>query len=492
MAKEHPRLRGPLRSLMNAYRAIRYKLETFYIKPDPKIVLFASFGGQSYSDSPKALFEYMLRCGGFEDYTFVWGLKKNIPEHRKRFRRMRNTIKNSIDDSQKEIDAISDIEAETGINTEEGTPLDDFNGEKGTVFTATYINSLDNETDSSGELLHEERKVPRVVTVTYGGKKWRKYLARSGYWIFNFKVHDDLKPGKNQIFLQTWHGTPLKRLGYDLEHFDNLLNTTAGIKKRYGIEVKKFSYFVSPSPYATEKFKSAWRMDDFNKSDIILEEGYPRNDILFNYTQDMVDQIKIRRFGYFYLPYEKLIKKKTIVLYAPTYRSDQHTTGVGYTYKEEIDFEKMRQELGEDFIILFRAHYFVANKFNFNKYKGFVYNVSKVEDINDLYIISDMLVTDYSSSMFDYGNLKRPMIFYMYDLEHYRDKSNGFYFDPEEELPGPIVRTDEELIAAIKDLSVNFSYDEKYRRFNEKFNPLDDGHVCERVIKRVFGGRENE
>ena len=461
MAKEHENLRGPLRYAMNFYRLVRYKLGTMFVKVDEKTVIFASFAGNAYSDNPKALFEYMIRDERFTDYTFVWGFKKGVAAHR---RLLKNLVKGLYPDVQEIGDGGMDI-----VEDEK---------EKKPVYDQNDQNAAAQET--------EHVQGPKVVVVKYGGKTWRKYLARSKYWFFNFKVEDFLKPKKDQVFLQTWHGTPLKRLGYDLEHFDNVLNTEAGMKKRYGIEVQKFDYFISPSPFATEKFRSAWRMDDFGKHDIILEEGYPRNDILSNYTQEYLDEIKVKRFGYYYLQYEKLIKKKTIVLYAPTYRSNQHETGVGYVYKEEIDFDRMQSELGDDFIILFRAHYFVANRFNFSKYPGFVYNVSKVEDINELYLISDILITDYSSTMFDYAILKRPMIFYMYDLEHYRDESNGFYFDPEEELPGPIVKTEYELFEALKKAASGFVYDEKYRKFNEKFDPLDDGCVCERVVDKIF------
>ena len=459
IAKEHEKLRTPMRSAMNFYRLARYKLGTMFVKVDEKTVIFASFAGQAYSDNPKALFEYMIRDERFADYTFVWGFKKGVAAHR---RFLKNLVSGLYPDAQVMDDGGMDI-----AEDEKERPY---------------------SPEGADEKAPDERTVsgPDVVVVKYGGKMWRRYLARSKYWFFNFKVEDFLKPKKSQVFLQTWHGTPLKRLGYDLEHFDNVLNTEAGMKKRYGIEVKKFDYFISPSPFATEKFRSAWRMDDFGKHDIILEEGYPRNDILSNYTPEYLDDIKMKRFGYYYLQYEKLVKKKTIVLYAPTYRSNQHETGVGYVYKEEIDFDRMQKEMGDDFIILFRAHYFVANRFNFSKYPGFVYNVSKVEDINELYLISDILITDYSSTMFDYAILKRPMIFYMYDLEHYRDESNGFYFNPEEVLPGPIVKTEDELFAELKKAADGFAYDEKYRKFNETFNPLDDGRVCERVVDKIF------
>ena len=315
--------------------------------------------------------------------------------------------------------------------------------------------------------------------VSKNSKDYEKYLHIGKYWFFNFKIADYIMPKKDQVFTQCWHGTPLKRLGFDLTHYDNQLNTVKEMRKRYKVETEKFSYFISPSAYASGVFRSAWNLKEFGKNDIIIEKGYPRNDFLFKYTENDVLEIKKRILG-------EDIKDKKIILYAPTYRANQHESGVGYVYKEEVDFEKMREKLGEEFIILFRPHYFVASVFNFDKYKGFVYNASDVDDINDLYVISDMLITDYSSVFFDYANLKRPMIFYMYDLDYYRDESNGFYFDVEENLPGKIVKTDDDLIDEIIRVSKEFKYDEKYKQFNEKFNYLDDGEASKRVVETVI------
>ena len=176
---------------------------------------------------------------------------------------------------------------------------------------------------------------------------------------------------------------------------------------------------------------------------------------------------------------------KKYILYAPTWRDNQHQAGIGYTYKTEVDFDKLKANLGDEYIILFRAHYLVANSFDFDKYKGFVYDVSKVNDINHLYVISDLLVTDYSSVFFDYANLKRPEIFYMYDLEAYGNEIRGFYIDLDE-LPGPIVQTEDELIKAINNAETDRSYDEKYKAFNDKFNYLDDGKAAQRVTEAII------
>ena len=223
--------------------------------------------------------------------------------------------------------------------------------------------------------------------------------------------------------------------------------------------------------------KKSNKAKEVKKENCVIEEGYPRNDFLINYTSDDIKRIKEK------LEINKIDKK--IILYAPTWRDNQHTSGIGYTYKTEIDFDNLQKELGQDYIILFRAHYLVANTFDFKKYEGFIYNVSNIDDVNELYIISDILITDYSSVFFDYANLKRPIIYYMYDLDKYKDDIRGFYIDLNE-LPGNIVKTKEELIKEIKDVSNNFSYNEKYKKFNEKYNYLDDGNASKRVVGRVI------
>lgn len=325
---------------------------------------------------------------------------------------------------------------------------------------------------------HKYLEKSKNTKVIYSkGRQYYKAMAKAKYWIFNYKIPDYIYPKKNQIFVQCWHGTPLKRLGCDLQHFDNALNTLEGMKKRYKKETEKFSYFLSPSEFATEKFISIWNMKEVGKEKCVVELGYPRNDFLYNYNNDDIKRIKET------LGISNINKK--ILLYAPTYRDNQHTSGVGYTYKTEVDFNKLKEQLEDKYIILFRSHWLIANSFDFEKYKGFVYNVSDHDDINELYVISDLLITDYSSVFFDYANLKRPILFYMYDLEEYRDDIRGFYLDLKE-LPGPIIRTEEELISKLRKLNNSDFYDEKYKKFNQIFNYLDDGKAAKRVVNKIF------
>lgn len=404
IAKRNLMFRKLFRKSLYVYRYIRYKIRGIGQKVDEHMILFSTFNGKSYSDSPKAIYRYMKNNEEYKDYKFIWAFKE--PDKYK------------------------------------------------------YL-----EEDNNTKVVRQ------------GTKQYEQYMSKSKYWIFNYRAADHQYPNKNQVFFQCWHGTPLKRLGYDLENPDNVLNTKKEIRYKYRTDAKKFKYLLSPSKFATEKFRSAWNLKEIGKEDCIIEEGYPRNDFLINYTEKDIQKIKDK------LKINNTSKK--IILYAPTWRDNQHQSGVGYTYKTEVDFDMLQKELGQNYIILFRAHYLVASEFNFDKYKGFVYDVSKVDDINELYVISDMLITDYSSVFFDYANLKRPIIYYMYDLDKYKDNMRGFYIDLNE-LPGNIVRTEKDLIKEIESNSTNFKYDDKYTRFNKKYNYLDDGKASKRVIERII------
>jgi CDP-glycerol glycerophosphotransferase len=321
---------------------------------------------------------------------------------------------------------------------------------------------------------HEVKPDKRLKIIKSKSREYYRYCAKAKYWIVNSIISESIIKKKKQIYVQCWHGTPLKKLRYDIEVEGGILNSIDEIRKRNDIDVKRYDYFISPSAYCTEKFTSAFNLKELNKENIIVEEGYPRNDSLFNIDSDTILKIK-KKFG--------IDIDKKVLLYVPTFRDNQHESGVGYTYDLELDFKTLRKKIGNDYIVLFRAHYFIANKIDFDECKDFVINVSDYDDINDLYLISDILITDYSSVCFDYANLKRPMIFYMYDLDLYQEILRGFYLDLEE-LPGPIVRSENELIAAIKN-STNVD-EEVITRFNKKFNYLEDGQAAKRVVEEVF------
>ena len=317
-----------------------------------------------------------------------------------------------------------------------------------------------------------------TIVIKYGSNDFYKYMSKAKYWVTNSRLPEYLIKKKNQIYLQCWHGTPLKRLGFDINvEGGNALNSMREIKEKYEQDAKRYNYMISPSAFCTEKFISAFNLKKLKKEDVIIEEGYPRNDYLFNYTKEEIGELK-QKLG--------IPKDKKVILYAPTWRDNQHTTGVGYTYNLNLNFDKLKEKLEKDYVIVFRTHYFVSNSFDFEKYKGFIFDMSNYDDVNDCYILSDIIITDYSSVFFDYANLKRPMLFYMYDLEEYKGKLRDFYFGLDE-LPGPIVKTQAELENEILNIH-NYEniYKDKYEKFNNKFNYLDDGQASKRVIEKIF------
>lgn len=324
---------------------------------------------------------------------------------------------------------------------------------------------------------HEVTKDKRLKIIKTKTSEYYKYISMSKYWIVNSIMDESITKKKNQIYVQCWHGTPLKRLRYDIEVNGAVLNTIDEIRKRNDRDASKFDYFISPSKYCTEKFTSAFNLVALGKKNIIIEEGYPRNDSLFNKNKKDIDKIK-EKLG--------IPKNKKVICYLPTFRDNQHTSGVGYTYDLAIDFDSLKKTFSKDYVILFRPHYFIANKIDLSKYKGFVYNVASYDEINDIYLVSDLLITDYSSVFFDYANLKRPVLFYMYDFDDYKNNLRDFYISLDE-LPGPIAKTQKELEDYIVNIDKSISkYKKTYDKFNDKYNYLDDGNASERVIRVIF------
>lgn len=303
--------------------------------------------------------------------------------------------------------------------------------------------------------------------------RWIFLMNRAKFWVTNSRLPLWIPKPKNTIYVQTWHGTPLKRLAADMDEVHMPETNTEKYKKNFITEAKKWDYLISPNKYSTEIFKRAFQFDKK-----VLETGYPRNDYLINCNNDKeISRIKQS----IHVPSDK-----KVILYAPTWRDNQFYGRGRYKFDIEMDLDKLKKELSEEYIILLRLHYLIAENLDISQYSGFVFDLSYHEDIRELYIISDILITDYSSVFFDYANLKRPMIFYVYDIDEYRDNLRGFYFDFENEAPGPLVKTTEELINEINKLKSEGVKNEIDSNFYNKFCYLEDGKASERVVKEIL------
>lgn len=313
-----------------------------------------------------------------------------------------------------------------------------------------------------------------VQLLQKGTLKWMYIMMRAKYWVFNSRIPLSVPKPDHTIYLQTWHGTPLKRLAADMEEVHLPGTDTEKYKKNFTTEANRWNYLISPNAYSTEIFKRA-----FQYTGKMIESGYPRNDILINSNnKDAIKNLKLKM---------KLPENKKIILYAPTWRDNQFYGKGKYKFNLEFNLQLLKEKLSDDYIILLRLHYLVAENLDLTGFEDFVFDYSNYEDIRDLYLISDILITDYSSVFFDYANLKRPMIFFVYDIEDYRDNLRGFYFDFEKYAPGPLVKTTEEIIEVIKDIDQNgFKPSENINDFYNKFCYLEDGNATKRVVDEVF------
>ena len=305
------------------------------------------------------------------------------------------------------------------------------------------------------------------------------YYAIAGIWISDSRLPRYLIKRSQCIYIQTWHGTPLKKLGLDMDSV--FMAGEKGIdnyKKNFYENTQTWDYLIAQNNFSTHIFRRAF---GFDKE--VLEIGYPRNDVLFTKNNDK-DILELKKqLG--------LPLNKQIIIYAPTWRDNEFYGKGRYKFNPSLDFQMLQQELKGDFVLIVKYHYLIMDEIDWTPYQGFIYSYDMSYDISDLYLVSDMLITDYSSVMFDYSILKRPMLFYCYDLEDYKDNLRGFYFDFLEEAPGPIALNTKELISEIKEYDSS-KYIEKLEAFIKKYNHADDGTASKRMVKLIqeFAGKK--
>jgi CDP-glycerol glycerophosphotransferase len=309
--------------------------------------------------------------------------------------------------------------------------------------------------------------VPYVIANT---PAYLRAMATARYLVNNVNFPHTMTKRPGSVHVQTQHGTPLKLLGLDLRDrpeaggdmdFERMLE-----------HVARWDYLVSPNPHSTTAFGSA-----YPGRYRVLETGYPRNDRLSRGTPAEAAAIR-ERLG--------VPAGSTAVLYAPTHR-EQHAD-----YVPALDLAALAAALGPDFTLLVRAHYFYADPdlgagTGGGAGAGTVLDVSGHPSVEDLYLAADVLVTDYSSAMFDYAVLDRPIVVFAPDWEDYQ-RIRGVYFDLRAEPPGLFTATQEELTGALLDGSAAGPEAAKARAaFRARFCPWDDGGAAERVVREVFG-----
>ncbi len=224
--KPFPRARRLSRAAIRARRVRLYEKLAAESEIDEKLIIFESFHGRNYSDNPRAIFEKMCEMPEFNGYKFVWAFKKVAKFNRYDFPEIAEMRRHS---------------------------------------------ALENS---------------NVEIVEYGSRRYREVYASAGVWVSNSRIPDYIYRKDDQKYIQTWHGTPLKRLGYDIKSGNNALNTMRDMREKYDSDAMRYTAMVSPSPYVSEIYKSAFNLDNWHRNNIVYETGYPRNDLLVNFSED--------------------------------------------------------------------------------------------------------------------------------------------------------------------------------------------------------------
>lgn len=323
--------------------AVYYRVMSFcmnvlklFVGTDDKLILFNSFAGRKYDDSPKAIYEEMKQDPRFRNHKLVWAF-------------------------------------------------------------------------------HQPEKYDVPQKIKTDGFKYFKTALAARVWVTNSSVERGLNfTGKHTFYFNTWHGTPMKKMGSDIGAGNAAFANTGD---------NHFDVMMSQGRFETEVFSRAFRIP----KEKFLEAGLPRNDILANYTEEQRAAIRAR-LG--------IKQNQTVVLYCPTFREYDRDEGLGVVMAPPMDLKKWEHKLGEGYVLLVRAHYEVSRVMRIEE-NAFVRNMTDYPDLNDLFIAADILVSDYSSVFFDYSIMGKPMLHFCYDYEKYSSK-RGMYFDIREKVSGGV------------------------------------------------------
>lgn len=363
-------------------------------------ILYESRDGKSLTDSPFAIFEYLLKTDKNLDYTHVWVVTPSA-----------------------ELEKVM----------------------------ATY----------------KDRS--NVQFVVRNSDDYLKWLTKAEYLINNSTFQPFVTIKKEQTYINTWHGTPLKTMGFDIP--GNPADAKNVVRNFFMAD-----YLISPNQHTTDMFVKSYRLHD-NYMGQIIEDGYPRIDQTY---KDNVDHLLKTLFEF----QVEIDLSKQILLYTPTWKGGNLSASKNEVAQIHHEMSLVREKFGETYNVLIKVHPFLYEEAK--SYPELVpYLIPDIIDTNLLLGIVDCLVTDYSSIFFDYLVTDKPIFFYCWDDDLYSNK-RGKYFEYEE-LPGPVAFNIEELILKLETMDEQKEiYKENYATFKERFTPYDDGHVTERLVDIIF------
>jgi CDP-glycerol glycerophosphotransferase (TagB/SpsB family) len=305
--------------------------------------------------------------------------------------------------------------------------------------------------------------------VLWRSREWYHTLATARWIVTNIEQELWFRRKPGQDLLQTFHGAPGKAMGLGLWRSNGL--TPRRIERLLDAGPRNWTALLSPSPELSRHYREQFAYDG-----PILEEGYPRDDVLVGPDASAIRARVRAALG--------LRDDQVAVLYAPTWRDRLATNYRRARMHDDFDPAAAAAALGDRYVILLRGHRFHRDR---DAYGERVLDVTTYPEVNDLILAADAAVLDYSSIRFDVALTPSPMVFCVPDLEEYSG-GRGFLYDFLETAPGPPVRTTEEVVACLRDLpGLEAEYAEARRVFHERFNAHQDGHAAERVVRAFFG-----
>ncbi|MFB6666778.1 MULTISPECIES: CDP-glycerol glycerophosphotransferase family protein [unclassified Streptomyces] len=316
---------------------------------------------------------------------------------------------------------------------------------------------------------HRDRMPPGVPYVIEGSRPYWRAMATATYLVNNSSFPGGFTKRPGQRYLQTHHGTPLKTMGLDQRAYPELARKTDFAKIL--AHVGQWDFSLSANPHSTEVWDRVYP-GSYQRLDL----GYPRNDTYFTATAEDIAKIRAE-LG--------IHADQTALLYAPTHRDYREG------FVPDLDPERLARELGAEYVVLVRAHYFYGRSAGLGSAPtGRVRDVTAHPRVEELCLAADALITDYSSLAFDYACLDRPIVVHAPDWDAYRT-TRGTYFDllsgRSGDTPGPVTATSDELVEVFRAGEWRSPASAALRTaFRERFCPYDDGHAAERVVRRFF------
>ena len=288
-----------------------------------------------------------------------------------------------------------------------------------------------------------------------------KYFVTSmkaKYWVTCVNIERGLHyKKKSQLYLNTWHGCSINHCG----------NAVPGA---YDFCLSDVDFMC----YESEYHKEIQIRDFLVREEAVFPAGLPRNDTLYTTTSDEIVRIK-KELG---LPLDK-----KIIMYAPTWR-DSTDNGRTCSITPPIHVDYWQKELQDDYVVILRTHAY-TNKLLGIQFNDFIRDFTSYPQINDLFKVADILISDYSSCIADFSILERPIICFAYDYEEYC-RVRGLYLDMEKDMPSGVKRTEQEVIAQIKSMN----YDEECKKTKEMIKERITnygGHATEICVQKMFG-----